>query len=387
MQATELFSPRWKMTSLLAWRNLRRSPRRFAATVVGLAFAVALVVVQIGLLQGFIDASEQVVARSGADLVVAPRGVRALEYPSTLDTRLGDRLLAIPGVRDYIEVSTGFAEYHRGSTRTGVTVIGVSKSHGFSIPFPRPTAASFGTWAEPFIVDASSNGALGLERPGDEAEINGHRGVLSEWTDEYASYLGSPYLFADINFARAIMGTRPGHANFLFLKLERGADVQRVRKASQELLDGQEVLTTGEFATSTSDYWLFRTGAGAASLVSACLGLIVGVVLVAQNLYTGTVERLREYATLRAIGLCGQDIVAVVLGEAFVCGGLGALAGALASVPAIALVRHVQAPWIATPIWAVYTMILVGTLIAMGAGVAGVRKALSADPVALLRGA
>jgi putative ABC transport system permease protein len=387
MRAAALLPPRREMISLLAWRNLRRSPRRFLATVIGLAFAVLLVVVQIGLLQGFIDASERVVTRSGADLVVAPRGVRALEYPSALDVRLGDRLLAVPGVRDYIEVSTGFIEYHRGSVRTGVTLIGASKSTAFTIPSPHLTAASSRTWAEPFIVDLSSSSALGLEQPGEDAEIHGRRGVLSEWTDQYASYLGSPYLFVSIDFARSIMGIRPEQAHFLFLKLDPGVDVERVRETAQSRLSGEAVMTAVEFASITSDFWLFRTGAGVALLVSACLGLIVGIVLVAQNLYAGTVERMREYATLRAIGLSRRDVSGVVLMEAVICGLLGATSGAMMSIPAIGVLRHFQTPWIATPLWAVQMMAIVGVLTAVGAGIVAVRRALTSDPLALLRGA
>ena len=64
----------------------------------------------------------------------------------------------------------------------------------------------------------------------------------------------------------------------------------------------REVLTQAEFRNRSVDYWLFETGAGAALIAGAALGMIVGVVIVAQTLYSSTKDHLNEFATLRALG-------------------------------------------------------------------------------------
>ena len=58
----------------------------------------------------------------------------------------------------------------------------------------------------------------------------------------------------------------------------------------------------------TRFYWLFTTGAGLAVLLAALLGLVVGVVVVAQTIYATTMDHIREYGTLkgwvRRIAIC-----------------------------------------------------------------------------------
>ena len=56
------------------------------------------------------------------------------------------------------------------------------------------------------------------------------------------------------------------------------------------------------FRQRSLDYWLFETGAGSALIAGAILGIIVGVVIVAQTLYASTKDHINEFATMRALG-------------------------------------------------------------------------------------
>jgi putative ABC transport system permease protein len=58
---------------------------------------------------------------------------------------------------------------------------------------------------------------------------------------------------------------------------------------------------TDAFRSRSRSFWLFGTGAGAALFAGALLGMIVGVIIVAQTLYASTKEFANEFATLRAI--------------------------------------------------------------------------------------
>ena len=69
-----------------------------------------------------------------------------------------------------------------------------------------------------------------------------------------------------------------------------------------------EVLTSEEFRDRSLLFWLFDTGAGAALLGSAILGVIVGTIIVAQTLYSSAKDHLKEFATLRAIRSSRGDI-------------------------------------------------------------------------------
>ena len=82
-----------------------------------------------------------------------------------------------------------------------------------------------------------------------------------------------------------------------------------------------------EFRKRSLDRWLFETGAGAALITGAALGLIVGVVIVAQTLYSSTKDHLNEFATLRALGASASYIIKVILMQAMLSALIGYVLG------------------------------------------------------------
>ena len=97
-------------------------------------------------------------------------------------------------------------------------------------------------------------------------------------------------------------------------------------------LPDTEVLTQDEFKKRSQAYWLFQTGAGAALIAGAVLGLIVGVVIVAQTLYASTKDHINEFATLRALGASAGYIHQVILMQAMISAVVGYLLGMLLSL-------------------------------------------------------
>ena len=61
---------------------------------------------------------------------------------------------------------------------------------------------------------------------------------------------------------------------------------------------------------------MFETGAGVTTLLGAVLGLIVGIVVVAQTIYAATVDHIREFGTLKAMGASNGHIYRVILKQA-----------------------------------------------------------------------
>jgi putative ABC transport system permease protein len=96
-----------------------------------------------------------------------------------------------------------------------------------------------------------------------------------------------------------------------------------VRADLNDRLKDREILTQREFRNRSVDYWLFQTGAGSALIAGAALGMIVGVVIVAQTLYSSTKDHLNEFATLRALGASAGYIHKVILIQAIMSAFLG----------------------------------------------------------------
>ena len=73
----------------------------------------------------------------------------------------------------------------------------------------------------------------------------------------------------------------------------------------------------------TRHYWMFTTGAGVAVLLAAVLGLVVGVVVVAQTIYATTMDHIREYGTLKAMGATNGYLYRVIIQQAVISAVVG----------------------------------------------------------------
>jgi putative ABC transport system permease protein len=176
-------------------------------------------------------------------------------------------------------------------------------------------------------VDRSYFKDLGIEQLGANAEINGQRVQVTAVTDKIRSFTTLPYVFTPITRARSFAGAAPEQSTYQLVTLAPDADLETVRDALSQRLQDTEVLTHDEFRKRSLNYWMFNTGAGAALIMGAALGIIVGVVIVAQTLYASTKDHLNEFATLRALGASASYIHAVILIQAMLSAVLGYIMG------------------------------------------------------------
>src|ERR1700677_1369979 len=84
----------------LAQRNLFHDKMRLAVTVIGVQFAVVLIVVELGLFFGFTETTATVIDHSKADLWVASTNVPYLELGAPFKERKLYQVKAVPSVAD-----------------------------------------------------------------------------------------------------------------------------------------------------------------------------------------------------------------------------------------------------------------------------------------------
>ncbi len=82
----------------LARKLLLYDKTRFAVTVMGVAFAVALVFVQVGLFEGLISNASVTIEQSAADLWVTARNAPNVDLASTFPETYVQRVRSVPGV-------------------------------------------------------------------------------------------------------------------------------------------------------------------------------------------------------------------------------------------------------------------------------------------------
>jgi putative ABC transport system permease protein len=366
---------------LLAWRNLAYDRSRFVVTMIGIVFAVVLVAVQVGLFMGFTSTTTAVIEHTRADLWVALKGVRNFEITMPQRERTRHLVQSVPGVARAEALLVFFSAWRKpqGGDES-VLVVGFDPNSGIAGPW----AMVEGNPADlrlpdAVVIDDLNKAKLGIERIGQQAEINQHRARVVGFTHGIRSFTTSPYVFATFRNAIHYGPLTDDQTNYIIATLTPGADLQTVKAALQRRLPDADVFTRADFAKLTADYWMFSTGAGSALLLAAALGLAVGMVIVAQVLYATTVDHLTEFATLRAMGAPGGFIVRIIFWQAAISAVLGHATGITIALMLARGSTNSTALIIIPPVLAVGLFIVTFLMCAV-ASLVSIRKAMTIDP-------
>ena len=369
------------MVPKLASRNLFHDRLSLIVTLVGIVFSVVLVAVQLGLYLG----SERMIAamldRANGELWVVPLGTKSFDDPSLLTGREKHSVLSTEGVESVEELVVGFAGWRKpkGGT-TAVLVVGSNPTHDGLQPWNVVEGSSAALLAPAAVgVDKSYFEDLGIDKLGDTAEINGNKVNVAVVTRGIRSFTTLPYVFTTLQRARIYLEATPEQASYGLVRLRPEANVAQVRTALSERLKDTEILTRDEFRKRSLDYWLFQTGAGSALIAGATLGLIVGIVIVAQTLYSSTKDHLNEFATLRALGASAGYIHKVILMQALISAVIGYVLGMLLSMLVIWATQDTTLVIVMTPGLAVVLLFLTVGMCVLSA-ISAIFKVTRIDP-------
>ena len=320
---------RLPMVPKLAYRNLFHDRLGLIVTVIGIVFSVVLVAVQFGLYLGSENRIAAMFDHAEADLWVVPLGTKSFDDPAMLSGRERHSVLSTPGVASVQELAVGFVSWRKpkgGST--AALLVGSDITQGTSLPW-NVTEGSASALSAPSAVaiDSTYFQELGVDGLGDRAEVNNMEVTVHAVTKGIRSFTTLPYVFTTLATGRTLLGASAEQSSYTLVKASPGTEVEALRTALAKRLPDAEILTHAEFRKRSLDYWLFETGAGAALIAGAVLGIIVGMVIVAQTLYASTKDHLNEFATLRALGASAGYINKVILIQAILSAVIGYVLG------------------------------------------------------------
>jgi putative ABC transport system permease protein len=312
---------------LIAWRNLTHDRGRFAVALIGIAFSVILMGAQIGLLLNFISTTSTIASHSDADIFITAPGVRSADISTPQKERRRFQAMSVPGVARAEVIALDFSQWKRpDGVMEAISLVGVAPNATMELPWNlQHNADPHELLGEPdgVIIDRLYAHELGVKRIGQLAEINNVRVRVVGMTSGIRTFTQSPFIFTSLSGARRMVGAGDRHISYVLIKVAKGYSVNDVRDRLQRRLPDTQVITAVDFARSSARYWLFTTGAGISLIMSAVLGLLIGGVIVAQTLYASTLDRLPEYATLRAIGGPARYLYRIVLTQATLEGLMG----------------------------------------------------------------
>jgi putative ABC transport system permease protein len=326
----------------LARKLLLHDRLRFAVAIAGVSVSVMLVLVQVGLYFGFMNTASSIIDASSADLWVGKAGNESFEFASPFDERTFYKVASVPGVARAERVLMNFAQFKLANGGDlGVQIVGIENGGSLLAPWHvvAGDAHRLGE-AGAIVVDRSEYAKLGIDHIGHTTEISGVRAQVVAMTQGIRSFTTSPIVFTDLRSARAYMaGLGTDAVTYVLVKVKPGVDVDWV-KSQIDQLPHLAAYTTHEMSQRTQAYWSSRTGVGAGFFTTAVLGVIVGFVVVGQILYSGTLQYLREYGTLKAMGARNGMVVRVILAQAMISAALGfVLGGGLAVGMRVAMAK------------------------------------------------
>ena len=234
------------------------------------------------------------------------------------------------------------------------------------------------------LMDRSAALRYGAFAVGEQREILGRRFRIVGTTQEAASFTTTPIVFMDYRNAQELQQTLRGNTTYVLVKLAPGADARAVQAELRRRLPYNDVLTRDEWALPSRNYWVRSTGLGMSMGVTVFLGVLVGIVIVAQTLYTSAVEHIKEFGTVKAIGGSNLDIYRILGEQALVAAFLGFALGALFSYLARPLMAAIHLNVLLTPGFS--AVVFAGTvLMCLGSALFSFRRVASIDPALVFR--
>jgi putative ABC transport system permease protein len=107
--------------------------------------------------------------------------------------------------------------------------------------------------------------------------------------------------------------------NIGIVTLRPGTDPAALRERIAVLLPKDvRIMTAEQFRSEEQYFWISRTAIGFIFLAGMFVGMFVGGVVVYQTLYTDVTDHLREYATLKAMGITDGFLFGIVMTEALI---------------------------------------------------------------------
>jgi len=343
----------------IARKNLFEDIPRFLVAQAGIMFAVSLITIQKGILDGFTRSTTLLIDQSTADLWVASKSMEYLELTTSLTVENWSQVRQVSGVERAEALSIQGTRWQGPQGR-----IDSVRIYGFD-----PDGELFANWQltqgklsdldEPYtiLVDRSNQHELGLDQLGTSGKISSLPARLVGTTRDTQSMASSAYLFTSLESANAYLygGLSPkvnckiqtgnlectnvfesapkssaknappqaprrlnltDPITYVLVKAAPGQDIQVLKQNLEKAVPDSIAYTQKQMADRTSTYWRERTGVGFILGLGAAVGFVVGMVVVSQILYSSIADHLKEFGTLKAMGASDWVIYRVITEQA-----------------------------------------------------------------------
>jgi putative ABC transport system permease protein len=361
---------------------------KFLTSLLGVSFAVGLINLQGGLLLGMLEQSSLLIDYGEADIWVGHRFMDNLDIGNPIPERWVHRLRGIEGVDRAEPYLVMFSRFQTPDGHLeSVIVVGcdtdslLGNAWAMAEGDRRAIRHPDGILAPVEDLDKLGNCKLG-----GTYELNNHRARIVGLTRGLVSFTTSPYICTSLRRAQTkyVDPPVPGYCSYFLIRAKPGTDIPALMRRIKARVPELAVYAKREFAIMSMTYWLTRTGLGISFGLAAFLGLLIGLAVVVQTMFAAVTERVKEFATLKALGAADPCLAWFILAQALGNALGGAAVGLLGSWSVGWALNSPRAPIHLTG-WVAGLSVGLATLVCLAAAWLPYWRIRRLDPAAVLR--
>jgi putative ABC transport system permease protein len=364
---------------------------KYLGIVLGIAFAALLIAQQSSIFCGLMSMTvSQIRDVTGVDIWVMDPNVQFVDDIKPLSENDLYRVRGVQGVEWAVRFYKGLARCRLPDGNfQQMILLGLDDNSLVGAPVEMIVGDLRDLYRpDALIIDDAGYAQLWPGEPyrvGKVFEMNDRRGVLVGVCKASRTFQTFPIVYT--RFSQAVLFA-PTERKVLSFVLAKASDGWTPQEVCQEIRQatGLAALTQEQFTWKTIVYYMRRTGIPINFGITVLLGFIVGTAIAGQTFYLFTIENIRQFGALKAMGTSNRRIVGMVLLQALQVGligyGLGIGGAALFGLftkytSKLAFLMPWQVPVITGG--AVMVMILLSSLLS-------IRKVLVIEPAIVFKG-
>ena len=376
----------------LALSTLIYEWRRYLAAIIALAFSGLLILAEVGMFVGIGKSFTATIDRSPADIIVtASKSESLMNGDSGLPRRVMPLLYLNPEVIQVADLAGQGAAF-RNIPKPGqkvkqdfVQLMAVDLQPG-AVTWPTDYGADIRlALSEPFsvVMDESALKQLGVKL-GDKAILNGHTIKIRAVLHNYAN-INRPMLILSRDTLTLLQPPDPARSGALMVRIRHPEQSILVRDQLNTMGKGQfRAWTRNELARANDSALMKEQIIGLMMNFTIILGVFIGVGITWQTLRGAILANIKEFASLRALGVSVGSLRRIVLELAFWVGVVGLMTTAVFvwGVAALGKAGGVPMSFPASYILGAVALLM---FIALGSGMLSLGILKKSQPADLLR--
>jgi putative ABC transport system permease protein len=372
----------------IALKLLINDRAKFAGLIVGISFAMFLIVQLTSIFSGVLHKASSNVINIGARIWVMDPSVNSPLTAIPMPAYVLDAVRSMNGVKYAVPLysGTGLVRLKSGDYQP-TSIVGLDDATLVGRPDLIEGKIDDIYGADAFIVVKDTEySKLGNPTIGTTFEVNDHRGVIVGIARVATSGLyGIPTLYTTYNRALQYLPNTRFTIAYILVEPKSEADIPEIKNQVAKI--GYLGLTNREFQKKIADYFTYQTSGGTNTLIMTVIGFLVGLSISGQTFYTFVLENIDKFGALKAIGARNSKLVHMILFQASFASFIGYGLGVGLSSLLIAMAKVYLPDYTANMgYWNLGLAFLLVLVIAGVSSLMAVRKVIRVQPFDIFRG-